>query len=317
MNDSGERGRAWSAFWRDGGGHACAGSFELEGDGPVAAFWLTAVAGLSADARILDLGTGRGALIGLLLHARPEAQGWRFDGVDLAELPPLPELPPGRVRMHPGTRMEAVPLADASVNLIVSQFGIEYAARDGGVQRECLRLLAARGRIALLMHHADSAITRVSRDELAAQDALLADDGLLAAAVAVLPCIARVRAGAAPDAAAEAARDGFNRAMLATGALIERLSEASLLLETRQSIHAALGVVNVANVAGMLENLAAFRTQLEWGRLRTREQIQAALDEAALEAFIAPWREAGWDMQAEVLADGGQRLGWALTGASR
>ena len=61
-DDGGARRQAWSDYWRAGPLHSLAGSFQDNYEGPIRAFWEAALAGLTANDRVLDIGTGNGAL---------------------------------------------------------------------------------------------------------------------------------------------------------------------------------------------------------------------------------------------------------------
>lgn len=307
------RSRAWTRYWASGALHSCDGSFALEGEGAIAAFWRAAFIDAPTQGHLLDLGTGNG---GLMLAASRALQAWQLSGVDLSR-PILPWLDAGRdddrIQLFAETRMEQVPLPSGAINLLVSQFGIEYADHQQ-VVREALRLLAPGGRLALVVHHAESVVTRVAADELRALDLLAADDGLLAAMTVVLPHMAALRGGQAPSPAAYAAREAFNRAMREVSALMATLEVADVLGQAQAGVQGMLLAVHPGNLHEALGKLATYRDELAAAAVRAREQIQAAMTRAQLDAFLTGFREAMPALEASTLLQDGKLIAWAVRG---
>ena len=248
------RQRAWTAYWSSGRLHSCASGSGDNYRGVVGAFWKEFFGDLAPGARVLDLATGNGPLP--LLLAELFGPAVHVDAVDLARLAPAwydPARHPG-VRFHPGVRMEAQPFDDGTFDCIVSQFGFEYADRERALT-ECIRVARADARFGFVMHHVDSVLVRVGREELAHQERLLRADGLLAAAAAVAPWIARAKAGL-PAGAHEAvvARASYNAAMKALEPAIASSPAPDLLIEARDAVHTTL--IAGGEDDGMLGSLA-------------------------------------------------------------
>jgi SAM-dependent methyltransferase len=236
---------AWSEFWRTGALHSCVGSFGSDGyGGAIGAFWRDVLAGMEAHDRVLDVGTGNGPLPRLIaMHFANTVGGMpSVDAIDIAAVAPGwhdPDAYP-RVRFHPRTSASAMPFAAGSFGWIVSQYGFEYADFPAAAD-ECARVLAPGGKVAMVLHHVDSVICRVGREELAHHRRLLAAGGLIEAARTVMPHLAAAASAATParpDAAAEAARTAYNAAMTSLGQAIETAAVPDLLISARQSVHA-------------------------------------------------------------------------------
>ena len=140
------RSQAWSAYWSSGRLHSCAGSFEGNYGGAIGTFWRTRLVHLAPGARVLDLATGNGPLPEMLalMHGAAIA----VDAVYLAVPAPAwhdPSRHPG-VRFHAGVDMEALPFADGLFDLVVSQYGFEYADHARALA-EVLRVAAPRASI--------------------------------------------------------------------------------------------------------------------------------------------------------------------------
>lgn len=316
---NGDRARreAWSSYWAQGALHSCVGSFDERYSGAIGAFWDDIVAGLGAGDRLLDLATGNGALP-LRVWQRHGA-GVHVDAVDLATLAP-PWYQPGEhasITFHPGVSMEALPFPDGAHDRVVSQYGFEYADREAALA-EGLRVLAPQGRLAFVMHHADSVLVAVGRDELANIERLRAPGGLLCAARAVIPWVALARgdpAHVARNPEARAARAAYNDAM---GRLAEAVAASKVpdaLVEARQWVHGLVSGAQAQGADASLRALDGYRESLDGAALRTREMLDHALDAEQVEAMVAALRAArpGATVEARALRQSEGVLGWALT----
>jgi len=313
-----ERSRAWSRYWSSGRLHSCAGSYAGNYGGAIGAFWRDLAAGLPAQARVLDLATGNGPLPLLLWESRGDAL--RIDAVDLAALAPAwyrPDVHP-RVSFHAGVRMEALPFADATFDGVVSQFGFEYADRWPALG-ECLRVSRPGALLALVMHHRDSVLVRVGREELAHHARLLDDDGLLQAARAAIPWIARARSDRVIDdmAAAGAARERYNRALQDLVTVARASPAPDLLLEVREAVHHLLAGVAADHAGEAIAALDAYRGELEGARLRTAEMVTHALAPEHLLELVERLRQArpGMEVRSGELAQAEGVLAWSLVAA--
>lgn len=315
MEKQEQRIRSWTSYWATGARHSCTGSFELSGEGGVATFWRRQFAHLAAGATIVDLGTGGG---GLLAEARvhPGYQRWRLIGVDQAEAQPMTALDtnddPG-IDLRTATRMEATGLMSGQADLVTSQFGIEYGDAPA-VQAECLRLLAPQGRLAFVIHHSASAISQVGRDELATQEQLLGEEGILSLTLALLPHMAAARSGLQPGMEARKALGRFNDAMNHAREMAEVLQAPDLLVEAATFVQRAVSTVSTANRNAVAIRLDAYREALELAKVRTEEQLDAAMDRRQLSAFMEPFQTHGFDIRFTELRESVHLVGWAVEG---
>lgn len=318
MDEAGEIARkaAWTAYWAAGGLHSCVGSFDAGYSGAIGDFWSGQFAALTAAHRVLDLATGNGALP-LLIHSRDGgADCPQVDAVDLARVAPAWHDPGrhGRIRFHSGVAMEQLTFPDASFDLVVSQYGFEYAHRSLAL-RECMRVLAPRGRLALVMHHAGSVLARVGRAEAEYLARLFRDGGLMPAAAAVLPWFARARAGQdlRGNAAANAARAAYNAAMSALATDIDTVETPDLLVQARDQVHGIV-VGTQADAASALAKLSAFGDALQAAGLRTAEMVSHALDAAQAQALVDALQalRPGARVGCMPLVQAEGILGWAL-----
>ena len=309
---------AWSRYWAGGALHSCAGSFEGNYSGEVRGFWAMQALAWPVGTRVLDLATGNGPLPRLLRELRPG--GLEIDAVDLAQVRPawfeaLPDALRAGLRFHAGVAAEALPFAAASMDQLISQFGLEYTDLSRSLP-ELGRVLRPGAGIGLVLHAADSLVVSQAREELAHLDWLHAA-GLPEAARALCGPMARAasaegRAALATDAAARRLRDGFNARM---GEAAERARASpcpDLLHEWTQAVSSAFAAAQRAGMATAGEAaLASWRAAQDDNRLRLEELVACARDADGVLALAA---QAGWT-QAVLQAlhfPGGAKLGWGL-----
>ena len=315
---SNDRQRAWDSYWSTGELHSCVGSYGGNYAGALARFWHMRFAGLAQGARVLDLATGNGALPLLLLRQVGSASCITVDAVDIAAISPAWPDPDTRslVNFRGRVAMESLPFEDAAFDLVVSQYGVEYASWPTALG-EAMRVCKGSGTAAFVLHHVGSVLVDVGRHELGNQQLLTSDDGLLAAAAEVLPWLARARAGDAAvgrDPAAAASRARYNHAMSALAAAIEASPVPDLLVQARDQVHGLLGTSAGADAGHAPVALAQYRQALEAAGLRTSEMIEHALDAAGIDAMRAAILQIrpGCRFTAEPVAQEEGILGWAV-----
>lgn len=308
------RRHAWSSYWAAGGLHSCIGGFVEDPDGAIAGFWQECFAGLRDDDRVLDLGTGNGALPRFLRDHVPHRL--RVDAIDLADLAPgwrAANAEDG-ITFHSGVRMEELPFHNGAFDLVVSQFGLEYARWPDALD-EALRVRAATGRLAFVMHHAGSLVIRLGRAEVLQQDLLLADGGLLDVAEAFLPHLARVQSGVPPDDSANRARFAYNEVMTRIGGCIEEDRTMHLLMEARERVHGIVGGRFAADVGLRRAQLAAYRQAVADASIRSRELLACGLDNARATALAESLRsgKCADEVRLRLLRQGKDIVAWGLT----
>lgn len=167
---SGENGSAmlshpsdWERYWDSKWITSFAEQFPDNYDGPIKEFWQRQLQGDIGE--IVDLACGNGALVWIIdaFLNRPTART-RITGIDSAAIDPFAAL--GRAGSdYPNVRFigkvaaEALPFPDRSVDLVVSQYGVEYTDIERSIP-EIARVLRRPGRMAFVMHDAESSVVR-------------------------------------------------------------------------------------------------------------------------------------------------------------
>lgn len=318
IDNSAARRNAWSSYWANGALHSCASSFVGNYAGAIADFWRPSFERLQPGGRMLDIATGNGALPMLSWEQRKSGGGVSIDAVDLAVVAPAWH-DPGKhaaIRFHSGVSMEQLPFPDQSFDLVTSQYGLEYGPWPEALH-ECMRVCRTDGAAAFILHHAGSVLVKVGAFELDNQRLLLAPDGLIQAAREVLPWIDQARSGGiglSEEHEARRCKDAYNRAMRHVGDVIEASEVPDLLVEARAWIHGFVSATGRGMDKGQLSQLDAYRDGLTAAMVRTEEMVSHALNEQALHAMLATFRQArpDADIRSRVVEQAEGVLGWGV-----
>jgi SAM-dependent methyltransferase len=160
----------WSRYWSGGALTSLPEDFAVNYEGEIARFWQSVFDALPAGARVVDLCSGNGPIA---LMAATHSRSAEVLAVDAAQISPsviaqrYPHLRDalGRVRFHGGQAVESLTLEPGSVDLVSSQYGIEYTDWDR-IATNIAGWLRPGGRLALVSHVPDSGMVEVmSREE--------------------------------------------------------------------------------------------------------------------------------------------------------
>lgn len=303
------RGAVWTRYWSSGAAHSFGGCHDGRYQGEIARHWHQRFLGLESGQRVLDLATGNGALPRLLVESRPGLDV-TIDAIDVATVNPTwpASMPPEvRQRLHfrGGVRMEALPFPDGSFDLVTSQYGFEYGD-PARLVPELLRVTAARGRIALLMHASDSRPVALANVELAHLAWLLSAEGLLEAAGGIVEPLGRTasaegRAALAADPLAEGARRRFAEAQQALGVRTRSRDGADVLFEAQDAVARICLVAARGSLADAKRQLLSLQLDLADSRMRLEQLRRHALDREQLDALAEAIRTSiGTDARIEM-----------------
>ena len=156
---------AWSKMWRQPCVTTFAGMFPNSYDDTIRDFWEQQL--VDHVDHVVDIACGNGALTWLcneFLNAGETKT--RITGMDAATIDPFTALekdPAEYPEIHfiGDTPAEKLPLEDGSVDIVVSQYGIEYSDLDMTVP-EVARVLRDTAKICLIVHDEHSVIVRES-----------------------------------------------------------------------------------------------------------------------------------------------------------
>lgn len=166
-------GAAWSRYWSSGVLNSLPQDFPALYEGVIAKFWEQQARRLDPDARIVDLCSGNGAVaLQMAVWAQRHHLRWEIDAVDAAKLDPAALMRPWpqlasafkRIRFHSNQPVETLQLPSASVDLVTSQYGLEYCDWDAAAA-VVARILRPGGRLAMVSHAPNTAMMAAMRRE--------------------------------------------------------------------------------------------------------------------------------------------------------
>lgn len=300
------RGWHWSDYWRSGRAEV------MTVDTPTGtttfdtgAIWASWFATFPDGARLLDLATGSGQ-VALHAHTAGVGTGKAFDitGVDYADV-----IPVAGCTLMGGVALEALPFPADRFDGASSQFGIEYADTRAALG-ELGRVLKPGGRVMMLVHHADSVITRQTAEQIAAYDLVMGSGAVIRQARRAFTAHLK----GVPPAALQPVEAAFREAVDRTAA---RLEPGPAFNPTRQLVGYLDDLatrIAAYEPASALKRLDIFEQSNAAWRHRQLAQTQAALDAAGVEGFIQRAERAGLALveRAEEHDAQGALIGWRV-----
>lgn len=284
---------AWSRYWAAGQGHSC---FAQGKPFDTSRIWADVFEGAKPGGRVLDLAAGGGALTRLAVGYPSKFQ---VTGVDYAET--LPSI--AGAEMRPGVRLEALPFADGAFDLVISQFGIEYAdpvvAHD-----EAARVLAEGGQLAFLIHHNEGEVAKASARAAERAERLIDSDGPVQSVIALGQATAERRA---------------------TQAHVEKVVRALSRAQSGQvdaTVDWALGFVRELMAKRalfppqyLIENGQTLRAELDAFETRARAMADAAQSAEQIDDLKRRYEAAGLaEFRSQIVPDEGQSpVAWLVT----
>lgn len=308
---------AWSDFWS----HTQHGAIDLQADDPVAEalreHWLEQVPWMAGCGSIADIGSGPAVVPLLLLARRGPLLGrvqWRC--VDQARLPPVAALP-ATVRILDETDFAvALPLGDAKVGALISNFGLEYLDA-AAMAAACARWSMPGARLHAVVHAAGSVIDQVSAAAetdiaWALDDARLLDAGsAVLDAAATLPAdpLDRLMHGVAE-------RDAYNAVVNRAKARMDAAGRPSAaLMDMLRGLSGLIGLALQGHAGQAKASLARKRQALRGELCRLQAMRASALDHAAVAALTTELGREGFTMEApRRLQSSVGDVGWIVVG---
>jgi SAM-dependent methyltransferase len=282
----------WDRYWAYGNLHSFSQMSSGNYHGAVAAYWRACFAVADPGSRILDVATGNGAIALLALEASDShSKAFTIHGIDLADIEPAARIGDpavaerlGRIHFHGRTGAEALPFDDGSFDLVCSQFGLEYSDLSRSFP-EIARTLRPRGRLALIMHHADSVLLRAAHEELRQLDYVLDDVKLYLRARNLLRAMAEAHRGTKNRAARRNPKlEKKRRALHDAMATVRRAAESSpnpnMLLGPAQYVREIFAAADRSSADELLKWLDEALRRVSANRRRLQDMIDAAMDEA-------------------------------------
>ncbi|RTR34314.1 class I SAM-dependent methyltransferase [Shewanella atlantica] len=309
----------WSDYWEQGHLTSFGESFTSNYTGVLNDIWTPRFAELTSDFKVLDIATGNGALPLMMSdYLKNRSVEGEVIGVDLAniktDISSVKLAENLNIKLLSNIDCIKLPFEDGQFELVISQFGIEYANLKKAVP-EALRVLRTKGRLALVMHHKNSLILRRNRRILSLIKSDEIEDifNLLSG---IVDKMGEVKSKqdldrAKQDQSCEALRKQLNTSI---GILAERDEEALKDCELLNYV-ATLFQTGLFWKMDKKQNYIEFaRQQLKTLYVRLSELADAAQSESSLAEIInlISLHDASLDHLSSVIDENRDVLGWNL-----
>lgn len=303
----------WEAYYRGGAIATCpmgpGTTYTLE----LRDLWLAFFAALVDGARVLDVGTGNGAIT-LLAKEAATATGRHLEihGADLAAIDPPRHVPNGAtlfagITFHAGVPCERLGFADGSFDAVSGQYALEYTDTPRALA-EVHRVLLPGGRALFVLHHEQSVLIRNARESLA-QGALVLEDTKI---------LRKLRRHAAAERESAAAPRATWAELSAAGARLQQAAASSfaphLLHVVIDGVQKLLGLRREMGAAGFEREVDRFEREVRASVRRLQDLVGSAQSAEQMETMAATARRAGFDCPPPGLQHhaGENLVGWRL-----
>jgi ubiquinone/menaquinone biosynthesis C-methylase UbiE len=303
---------SWDRYWEQGLLHSCANAFAGNYEGPIDARWRGWFAALPPGSRVVDIGTGNGAIAAIAASvSREQGTELEIHGVDLADIDPMRTVADAAtvlsgIVFHPRTSAAQMPFEEASVDAVCGQYALEYTPVED-VLSELARVLKPGGRAGFIIHHTASVILETTRADLAHTDLILGKKGVLEAADRMLKRM--------DTAGADAARAAFNKAAAGVTAAIQGTRYPDLLQSLLGHLGQILEGVRTQQPKDLRRQVAGLRREVEANRVRLLDLAGAAMDGPQMADLVESLTARGFAAATpELIRHDPQRLmGWWMS----
>jgi ubiquinone/menaquinone biosynthesis C-methylase UbiE len=303
----------WESYYRRGELTTCPVGMEANYSAEIRSAWQSFFAGLGNNARLVDLGTGNGA-IALLAKETAAASGTAFEihGIDRARIQPALDVPHGAelfagINFHPGVAAEALPFADHSVDAICGQYAIEYTDMARTL-REMARVLKPGGRVQFVLHSQESVLFDNAQESLRLARLIFEQ----------LNLFGRYRKSMAAEGASAATRAALSVSLSRAAQELQQAARVSRNPHFAQQILQALGALwqrrAVLGSAGAQSELAHLEREARDSVRRLRDIVGHALSRGDVEKLGRIAAAAGLtSFTVHVQTHAGHTVGWRVT----
>lgn len=310
MNYFGEPTGHWSRYWRTGALHSCTSG---EGGGAFSEeFWEGFFAGAEGSVRIVDIGTGNGLIP--LLATRCLGGRAKIHGIDAAQV--HPEAARHReladVEFMAGVVAEQLPFEDSSINVLTSQFALEYSDIPSSLD-EVLRVLSPAGQVAFVMHARDSRISTVSRAQLRQIEWLRSPGGFFDSARRMIRVLGSRRGTGNAPGSHERVRQRYNEVATALIGRLEQEKDGEVLARAAIAVQRTLAACVAGTGAGEIARLECLAEELGDEASRLREQLEAARTPEQVRGIQHRLEAAGMEVVIGSLRQEGQLMAYTVT----
>mgnify|MGYP000117163908 CR=1 FL=1 len=168
----------WSQYWQQGYLTSFGSSIKTNYQGVIKEYWFRFFDKLTNQDKVLDIGTGNGALIALA-QAHPSLH-CDFVGIDYANVNICDNslIEQKNIEFISNVQAEELIFGAGEFTAAIAQFSLEYTNIEQSIE-EVSRVLANKGRFQFVCHHSDSLIVQPNSILLKTALRILDKDGIL------------------------------------------------------------------------------------------------------------------------------------------
>lgn len=325
MNSSSDATEVWNKYWASDRVAACLDHEQPNYSGFIQAHWKEFFAGLAKHSRILDIGTGNGA-IAAIANAVNHAEDLGFDihGIDTAKIDPHKFVQHEAVLLqgitfHAETAAENTPFPNAFFQAVSGQYALEYTTIENTI-KELARITAAGARLRFIIHSKPSSAVETAHTDLEQCRLILEKSKILDKARAMMDFVADIERGQmqatpAVDKKALQLIKKFEQAAREISAALEQTARKSMysnVLEVTIKTHENRRKFSKHHI---LNNVERLRAEVEAHRGRLRALVSNARDQADMEDIVVMLEQHGLKhLGAEAVLDPerDKQFGWRL-----
>jgi len=304
--------RHWEAYYRGGALASCPLGPGMDYTQELREVWVEFFSVLRDGARILDVGTGNGA-IALIASQTAAAAGRTFEihGSDLARIDPVRDVMNGAdlfrgVQFHPAVATEQLPFESEGFDAVSGQYALEYTDLSRSLP-EIRRILRKGGCAQFVLHHADSVVARSARESLAQTALVLTETNVLRLLRRWLDAERRT------PTAAHKSRTDLSAAMQLIAQAAAQTANALTLSVTLDGVQKLAQARRVLAPGALEREIVRFENDLRSAARRLNDLVRSGLSPAAMEDLVQLARRARLGVQSctHQLHDG-NLIGWRV-----
>jgi len=281
----------WELFYRGGALAACPTGPDPNYTLDVRDAWVEFFASLADGARLLDIGTGNGA-VALIARETALAAGRRFEihGSDLALIDPPRQVRGGAaifdgITFHGGIPTERLPFEESSFDAVSGQFALEYT-RVADALREIFRVLKPGGRARFSVHHADSVVVRNAGLSLAQSNLVLEETRIFRRLRAFVEAERNALAQPRARAKAAEAQAALNQCASQLRQVVATTVNAHTLRVTLDAVQQLLSARHRWSAAELDREITRVEREVRASARRLQDLVSAAMPETAIRRVV-------------------------------
>lgn len=314
-----DRAASWSQYWGTGAAWSC-GDLGLEDkDSDAYKFWDTTLNSLQTSDSILEIGAGNGAFVHILRRIFGNQTIPAYMGVDLADIRPNLTVHEGeQVQFQGETDVTQLNFDSNQYTAAISQYCLEYTPLEESLTQlsHCLKTEGAT--LAMVMHHADSALVSIAKEDINHLSLILSEEGILHSVKNMIPFAAMAatpegKATLKDNPEAEQARATFNDKMKTLQQLSEHAQSPSGIHHAAKSAHEILFRASQQGEEQAQHFLDTVKKLFEDERKRLIELAQCAKDQESLDKASALLKQLGFNqIEIDELYREDKKMAWSL-----